>query len=337
MSNPGIQRAAVYTGLNLAVSTLYYFGVKERFIPGAILNKQAAVIGLSVLTQASRGLFINYFDRNDDFELKLSLFIHGAAIAVLGGGSYLCGVPLKTTIVATLIIGLTHAQITDYVIHKDDPSSEPYNLNQTYTRPSFPKHLESPVAEARQVLSKMKDGPLKASASVTIFLTEALIDNAESVVHRAKNLFNDQPAQRVALLCGLAEITDSALLITQAYKTADAIEDDDYLKAACMIRIAYAAKRLAPDRSSYDEYLDHCPRSNPEIERWVKAFHKHSGDYAPRLIHKPENHHMTRWTYHIQEGNLEEARKATREDFWNLYWRIEALCDIAKRAHFMHS
>ena len=55
MTEQHLQKAGIYTALNLGVSALYYFGVKERFIPGATLNKQVAVIGLSVITQASLG------------------------------------------------------------------------------------------------------------------------------------------------------------------------------------------------------------------------------------------------------------------------------------------
>ena len=344
MSNESIQRTALYTGLNLAVSAFYYFGVKERYIPGAVLNKQAAAIGLSVIAQGSRGFFIDHEQRNKDPELLKSLFIHVASITILGIGTYLSGVPLKTTIVATLVLGLTQAQIVDYFIHKDDPPTSSASL-------TFPHPASTPIAEAGQVLELMNEGSLKESARIKIFLTEAILDRLNgvaSVLSKHGNLYEHHPVQHVMLTCGLAEIGERGDLIDLAFETAKTIKDP-YLRGACIIRIAYAAKKLAPERSDFKEYLQYCgfndsiderrfkpsDQKEMEIERWKAAFEKYNGvDSIPTPISDPGQHHMTRCAYHIQEGNIAEARQATREDVWNLYWRIEALCEIAKREHF---
>ncbi len=242
---------------------------------------------------------------------------------------------------ATLVLGLTHAQIADYIIYKNDLAT-------------FPHPARSPIDEARQVLGLMKEGPLKESARIKIFLTEAILDSRDgvaSVLKKHGNFYDDRPLEKVKLLCGLAEIGKREDLIQGAYETALTLNKVPYLQAACMIRVAYAAKKLTPHRSDFGEYLRYCQHYDfiddqqlkkpsdvqvKEIKGWKAAFEKYNGaDYIPELISNPGQHHMTRCAYHIQEGSIAEARQATREDVWNLYWRVEALCEIAKREHSM--
>lgn len=347
MFHESIQRATLYTGLNLAVSAFYYFGVKERYIPGTILNKQVAAIGLSLIAQASRELLIDHDDRNKKSQLISSLLIHVAAITILGIGSYLSGVSVRTAIVASLALGLTQAQIADYIIYKgisdmDSSRRKPLQI-PPYVPPIFPRPGETPIDEACQVLIKMNEGPLKRSAKIIIILTQAaLSEDIDTYIRIYRYMFKDQPALRVALVCRIIELRERADLLQTAYETANAIPDL-YLKAACMIRIAYAAKKLEP-HGDFSQYFHHCTpdpltdfskTQRKEIKRWKTAFEKHTNDHIPSAIDDPGTHHMTRYAYHLQQGEIEEARATTREDERNLYWRVEALCEIARRKHYM--
>ena len=153
--------------------------------------------------------------------------------------------PLKTAALATLVLGLTHAQIADYIIYKNDLVT-------------FPHPARSPIDEARQVLGLMKEGSLKESARIQIFLTEAILDGhngVASVLRKHGNFYDNRPLEKVKLFCGLAEIGKREDLIQAAYETALTLNEVPYLQAACMIRVAYAAKKLTPYRSNFGEYL----------------------------------------------------------------------------------
>lgn len=320
LTTQGIQRVKEYTALNLGISALYYFGVKNRFIPGAILNKQVAAIALSVIAQASRGFLIPYDERNGSERLSQSLKVHVAAIAILGIGSYLCGVPAKTNAVVTLALGLAHAEIATFIFHRP-----------LYTPPTFPRPADAPLDEAHQVLGQMKEGPLKDSAEVQIDLAQPLLPYCLIPLYTH--------VKQVMLLCGLAEQKVlEKVIIEECMRTVYCVSDP-YLRAACALRVAYTARRLSPGQDNFEQQLFYCKdyqtsvsdkEKKEEVSRWIAAFNRNEKDFEHSKLDEPTEHHMTRCAYFLQEGNLDEARKETRKENRNLYWRVEALCTIAK-------
>ncbi|MCP5505848.1 MAG: hypothetical protein H7A38_03070 [Chlamydiales bacterium] len=302
-----------------ALTSSYALFGRHRVLAPQGFYKLVGGIALSALIHSGRRMSERK-SLTEHTDTGLEIITHLATFVFIGAGAHLAKTPRKTALLSALFFSFTEALI-DLAIHprKDE---ELYKI-------TIPRPYEKSIDEAYQIITAMKDGPLKHKATTLYYITVLRqAQNRQETYHSHIQLMPSTTLQFVHYHCEAAKLLNEPKILNDVFNAWIDLEDDKG-KGAVMVALVRAHREINPS-VDINLYLKHCSKESDEVNHWIPDGLKQPFPNQNAKLNETSPSPFTRFEVHLRRGELQEARLETRKIDLNLYWRVEALCRLAE-------